>query len=86
MTRNRINPFDRGTAEHVLFDRYRRATLAAKAAGEARDQAAVEHDAYRAKAAEYAKALCALGHGDKLPEAMQARLPAPQSSEVPTNG
>ncbi|WP_370179946.1 hypothetical protein [Alteriqipengyuania sp.] len=80
MSKKRINPFDRGTAEHVLFDRWRRAMLAAKAAGEARDQAAVEHDAYEAKAGEYAKALRALGHGEHLPGGAQAQLPAPSGN------
>lgn len=71
--RQRVNPFDQGTAERVLFDRWR------KAAGEAtqleRDAALTmtEARAKRAAADRYAEALRALGHGDKVPG--QAALP-----------
>lgn len=77
MARERVNPFDRGTAAHVLVDHYRRSMLAARAAMKARDTAAIEADAYNAKADQYAKALRALGHGDKLPGPPQAALPEP---------
>jgi hypothetical protein len=69
----RINPFDQGTAERVLFDRYRRA--AAEAGQLERDAALTmtEARARRAAAERYAEALRALGHGDKVPG--QAALP-----------
>lgn len=73
--RQRINPFDRSTAEWVLFERYRRATLAGQAAARARDLAATEADAYFASAEHFAQALRALGHGDKIPG--QQALPKP---------
>lgn len=69
MAKPRVNPFDRGTAEHVLFDRYRRSLKASQAAEKAARQADTEAKAYAAKADEYAKALRALGHGDTLAEA-----------------
>lgn len=56
MGRQRVNPFDPGTAERVLFDRFRRSDLAAKAAERARDLASAEADAYRAAATKYAAA------------------------------
>ncbi len=67
MARQRVNPFDQGSAERVLFDRYRKAT---KEAGELERAAAVtmtEARAKRAAAESYATALRALGHGDKVP-------------------
>jgi hypothetical protein len=76
--RTRINPFDRGSAEHVLYDRYRRADLAAKVAQREAALAQAEADGHRAKAQSYADALRALGHGDKVPG--QAALPAPDAS------
>ena len=88
--RQRVNPFDRGTAEHVLFDRYRRAAQhAAQVESAARIVAArvdaqlrtakAEAAAYQAKAESYAQALRALGHGDKIPG--QAALPSPTHVE-----
>ena len=73
MTRQRINPFDQGTPERVIYDRYRKAT--AEAVGHER-QAAIAMTtakAERASAERYAEALRALGHGDKVPG--QAALP-----------
>lgn len=78
MARARVNPFEQGTAERVLYDRFRRARVAAQAAERSRDLAAAEADAYNAAADKYAGALRALGHGDKLPGPPQAALPAPQ--------
>jgi hypothetical protein len=75
MPRARVNPFDQGTAERVLFDRYRKADASARVAERARDQATVDAEAHRAAADRYAEALRALGHGDKVPG--QAALPAP---------
>ena len=75
MGRQRVNPFDQGTAERTLFDHYRKHDAAARAAERARDQATVEADAQRAAADRYAEALRALGHGDKVPG--QVALPAP---------
>lgn len=71
--RQRVNPFDQGTAERVLFDRYRKA--AAEANQLERDAALTmtEARAKRAAADRYAEALRALGHGDKVPG--QAALP-----------
>ncbi len=73
--RARVNPFPIGSAERVLFDRYRRANAAAKAAERAEMLARTEAQGYRAQADRYAEALRALGHGDKVPG--QAALPAP---------
>lgn len=81
--RTRINPFDRGTAEHVLFERHRRADLAAKAAERAAMLATTEANSHRDTANRYADALRALGHGDKVPG--QTALPAPEKSGG-TNG
>ncbi len=67
LKRNRINPFDRGSAEHVLFDRYRRALAAAKLAERDYILAKTEADDHHAKANRYADALRALGFGDKVP-------------------
>lgn len=67
MARQRVNPFDPGTAERLLFDRYRKAANAAQAAERAAALAATEGRAYRAAADRYADALRALGHGDKVP-------------------
>lgn len=73
--RTRVNPFDRGSAEHVIFERFRRADAAAKSADRAALMATTEAQSYRDKANRYADALRALGHGDKVPG--QAALPAP---------
>jgi len=80
VSRRRVNPFDPGTAERTLYDRYRKHDAAARAAERARDQASVEADAQRAAADRYADALRALGHGDKVPG--QAALPAPSQHHV----
>lgn len=66
MPRPRVNPFDPGTAERVLFDHYRKAKVAAEAAERAAALAATEGQAYRAAAERYAEALRSLGHGDKV--------------------
>ena len=60
--RPRINPHDRGTAEHVLFASYRRHKLAAETLQGAADRYATDANAARAAAAQYAIALHALGH------------------------
>lgn len=75
MSRQRVNPFDQGSAERVLFDRFRKSDRAAKVAERERDLAATEALAHRSAANRYAEALRALGHGDKVPG--QAQLPAP---------
>lgn len=62
MTRQRINPHPRGTAEHTLFNSYRRSSVdAARIQAEA-DRLGIEAGAHRAKADHYARALSALGH------------------------
>lgn len=81
MPRPRVNPFETGSAERLLYDRFRKARAAAAKAAQVRDMAATEADAYGAAAAKYAEAIVALGHADKLPddvrEGLQLRLPAP---------
>lgn len=80
MPRKRVNPFDQGTAERVLFERYRKAMAACTAAEKAAALAATEGQAYRAQAERYAEALRALGHGDKV-----TPLPAiPHFSAMPS--
>lgn len=64
--RQRVNPFDQGSAERVLFDRYRKNKAAAEAAERAAALAATEGQAHRAAAERYAEALRSLGHGDKV--------------------
>lgn len=59
--RTRINPHDRGTAEHTLFASWRRAKLQADQLQREADRLAIEAGAARAKADHYAKALAALG-------------------------
>lgn len=87
MSRPRVNPFETGTAERLLYDRFRKARAAAVKAAYARDLAATEASAYDAAATKYAEAIAALGHADKLPddvrEGLQLRLPAP--TEETTN-
>lgn len=73
--RTRVNPFDRGSAEHVIFERFRRADAAAKSADRAALMATTEAQSYRDKANRYADALRALGHGDKVPGTIQGALP-----------
>lgn len=71
--RERLNPFDVGTAERVLFERYRKDT--AEAEGLERDAALAmtTAKAKRSSAERYAEALRALGHGEKVPG--QKQLP-----------
>lgn len=78
--RTRINPFDRGTAEHVLFERYRRAAAATKEAERRAFLASTEANSHRDTANRYAEALRALGHGDKVPG--QVALPAPEGAKA----
>lgn len=67
MTRQRINPFDQGTAERVLFDRYRKATAEAESLERSAALDMTAARAARASADRFAEALRALGHGDKIP-------------------
>lgn len=62
----RINPFDQGTPEHVLFASYRRNKLEAEKLEQQAALIATDASAARAKAERYAEALRALGHGDKV--------------------
>lgn len=65
--RPRLNPFDQGTPERVLFDRYRRAIAEAEVLEREAALAMTEARAKRAAADKYAQALRALGQGDKVP-------------------
>ncbi|WP_298290274.1 hypothetical protein [Novosphingobium sp.] len=62
MTRKRINPHDRGTPEHLLYNRWKLATTRAATLQREADTIATEAGAERARANHYAKALDALGH------------------------
>lgn len=62
MTRQRVNPHQRGTPEHLLHDRWRRANADAARIGREASLLQVEADIHRGKAEHYAKALAALGH------------------------
>ncbi len=67
MARVRVSPFDQGTPERVLYDRWRKASAEA---AELEKRAALDMTEARAKrssADRYADALRALGHGDKVP-------------------
>ncbi len=75
MGRQRVNPFDLGTAERVLYDRYRAAAKVATQCLNAASRYQIDASAHRDAANRYAEALRALGHGDKVPG--QAQLPAP---------
>lgn len=66
MTRQRVNPFDQGTAERLLFDRYRKAKRLAEQAEQQAAIFTIEANGHRATAKSYADALRALGHGDKV--------------------
>lgn len=66
MTRQRVNPFDPGTAERVLFEHYRKHKAAAEAAEKAAALASTKGQAHRSAAERYAEALRSLGHGDKV--------------------
>lgn len=74
--RQRINPHDRGTAEHTLFNSYRRAKLESERLQNTADHYSVEAGAQRAKAAHYAKALAALGHAPDDAQKLLAGPPA----------
>jgi len=67
MTRKRVNPFAQGTAERVLYDRYRRATGEAERLERAAALDMTAARAARSTAERYAEALRALGHGVKVP-------------------
>lgn len=67
MSRPRVNPFNPGTAERVLFDRYRKASAEAQENERQAALAMTTARAQRAAAERYADALRALGHGDKVP-------------------
>lgn len=67
MSRQRVNPFDQGTAERVLFDRYRKSTLEAEGLEREAALASTAGKAARSAAERFAEALRALGHGDKVP-------------------
>lgn len=79
MSRQRINPFDLGSAERVLFGRYRKSDANARNAERHRDLAAADAEAHRAAANKFVDALRALGHGDKVPG--QIALPAPRETD-----
>lgn len=82
MTRpKRVNPFDPGTAERVLFDRYRKAAAEAARLEQEAGLLATEASAKRTAADRYAEALRALGHGDKVPG--QAARPEPVEGVAP---
>lgn len=63
----RVNPFDPGTAERVLFDRFRKAAALATQCEREASVIMTEARAQRAAADRYAEALRALGQGDKVP-------------------
>lgn len=77
MTKSRVNPFPRGSAEHVLYGKLRQARLAANTAVDERNRADVEAKTQEAKAREYADAMKALGH--ELPDT----LPEPKITPTP---
>lgn len=58
----RINPHDRGTGEHTLFNSYRRHKLEGDRHQGNADWYQAKADAARAAATSYALALAALGH------------------------
>lgn len=66
VSRRRINPFDPGTAQHTLFTHYRKNKLEAERLEQEAWRCVTDARAARAKAEEYAEALRALGHGDKM--------------------
>lgn len=67
MARQRVNPFDQGTPERVIFDRYRKAVHGAEVQEREAALSMTEARSLRAAAEKYAEALRALGHGDKIP-------------------
>ncbi len=68
MTRPRVNAFDQGSPERVLFERYRKDIAEAEALEREAAIAMTIARARRSSAERYAEALRALGHGDKGPE------------------
>lgn len=66
MGRQRVNPFDRGTAEWTLFEHYRRSKSTAEQLEQKAAMIMVDAGAYRSRAEHYAGALRSLGHGDKV--------------------
>jgi hypothetical protein len=62
VTRQRVNPHDRGTPEHVLHNRWRLSSQKAAALRREAESLFTEAGAEQAKADHYAKALDALGH------------------------
>lgn len=60
--KQRVNPHQRGSAEHTLFDSYLRALNEATWLQADADRKIVQAGAHRAKAQHYAAALDALGH------------------------
>ncbi len=67
MSRPRVNPFDQGSPERVLFDRYRKDIAEAELLERDAALAMTTARAKRSAAERYAEALRALGHGDKVP-------------------
>ena len=73
MAQKRVNPFDQGTAERILYQRMRGANLKAQKAKHNADSWKAEYDAESAKAQSYREALVALGHDmDKIETEMLA--------------
>jgi uncharacterized membrane protein YqiK len=66
MGRHRVNPFDQGSAERVLYDRYRKMTLEAERLEREAAVTMTAAKAQRSSAEKYAEALRSLGHGDKV--------------------
>lgn len=66
MTRKK-HPFEQGSAERVLYDRWRKATAEAEKLEREAALAMTAAKGQRAVAENYSEALRALGHGDKIP-------------------
>ena len=60
------HPFDQGTAERVLYDRWRKANTEAEKLEREAALSMTAAKGQRAVAENYADALRALGHGDKV--------------------
>jgi hypothetical protein len=67
MAKPRLNPFDRGTPEWTIYDRFRKATATAATLEKQAAVAMTTARAERASAERYAEALRSLGHADKVP-------------------
>jgi hypothetical protein len=67
MGRPSTHPFKIGTAERVLYDRWKKATGQAEVKEREAAIAMTEAKSHRAAGEQYAAALRALGHGDKVP-------------------